>query len=130
MALVDHYFTNNTNLKSEIKELNYVYGDTKLTFFSDNGVFSKDRIDYGSRVLVDTFIKNFKKRGSILDVGCGYGYIGITLSKVFDTFVTMVDVNKRALHLCEMNISKNKANCKCFESDAYEKVEEKYDYII
>lgn len=127
---MDHYFTNNQNLKSEIKELNYVYGDTKLTFFSDNGVFSKDRVDYGSHVLIDTFIKNFENRGNILDVGCGYGFMGITLSKVLDTHVTMIDVNKRALHLSDMNIEKNKANCTCFESNGYENVEGKFDYII
>lgn len=127
---MDHYFTNNQNLKSEIKEINYVYGNTEFTFFSDNGVFSKDKIDYGSHVLLDTFIKNHKTQGNILDVGCGYGFMGIVLSKVLDTYVEMVDVNKRALHLTEMNIGKNKVNGKCYESNAYENVKDKYNYII
>lgn len=127
---MDHYFTNNQNLRSEIKELSYVYGNYQLTFFSDNGVFSKDRIDYGSHVLIDTFIKSRPERGNILDVGCGYGFMGITLSKVLDTHVTMIDVNKRALHLTKMNIDKNKATCTSFESDGYQNVDGKFDYIL
>lgn len=54
---MDHYFINNENLKSEIKKITYQYQGQDLVFYSDNGVFSKSHIDYGSRLLVDTFEK-------------------------------------------------------------------------
>lgn len=127
---MDHYFTNNQNLKSEIKTINYSYKNYEFLFYSDNGVFSKEHIDYGSKLLVETFLENYQNRGSILDVGCGYGFMGITISKVLDCKVSMVDVNKRALHLTKMNIEKNGANADAYESDAYASVEDKYDVII
>ena len=127
---MDHYFTNNQNLKSEIKEINYAYNGIDFVFLSDNGVFSKDHIDYGSRLLVETVMKSKPLSGSVLDVGCGYGFIGITVGKLLDSNVTLVDVNKRALHLAKMNLDKNKVVGKIVESDAYENIPDKYDYII
>lgn len=128
---MDHYFTNNQNLKSEIRTINYSYGMHDFTFLSDNGVFSKEHIDYGSSLLLDTFLKNNKEHNqSILDIGCGYGYIGITVSKVKDTFVLMSDVNKRALHLTDRNIIANKVNAKTVESNGYENIDSKFDVII
>ena len=126
-----HYFTDNENLKSEFREVKYVYNDSSFTIISDLGVFSKDKIDYGSKALVETVLKedniNNKK---ILDVGCGYGFIGIVLSKITGSEVDMIDINKRALHLAEMNANKNKANAKAFISDAYSEVKVLYDVII
>lgn len=128
---MEHYFTNNENLKSEIRTLKYLYGNVSFSFSSDNGVFSKDKIDYGSHFLIDTFLKNKSSTiKSVLDVGCGYGFIGIVLSKILNINVDMIDVNKRALHLCEMNINLNRVNAKCFYSDCYEFVDKKYDVII
>ena len=101
---LEHYFTNNENLKSELRKITYNYNGTELTFFSDNGVFSKDKLDFGSSLLLETFFK-CKSPGNmkILDVGCGYGYMGIVIAKILGYEVTMCDVNKRALHLAEKN---------------------------
>ena len=68
--------------------------------------------------------------GKALDVGCGYGPIGIILSSFFNLSFDMIDVNKRAVHLCEMNIKENKVNCNTFVSDIYENVNKKYDFIV
>ena len=119
-----HYFTNETDLKSEIRTINYTNGSFSFVFKSDNGVFSKDHLDYGSKLLIETIIKNDIRNKSMLDVGCGYGFIGITLSKILDNEVTMVEINKRAIHLCEMNIKDNKVNAKVFESNVYDNVKE------
>ena len=128
---MEHYFTNNETLKSEIRVLKYDYGNTSFSFFSDNGVFSKDRIDYGSALLVDTFIKNKHSTiRNILDVGCGYGFIGIVLGKVLNTKVTLIDVNKRAVHLAERNIKENNVTGEVLVSDVYENIKDKYDCII
>ena len=127
---MEHYFTNNENLKSEFRSVKYVYKDTPFIFTSDLGVFSKDRVDYGSKLLLENILKIERPNKKILDVGCGYGFIGIVLAKVLDSEVDMVDVNKRALHLTDMNIKNAKVNAKCFVSDAYSSITSKYDIIV
>ena len=101
-----------------------------IDFFSDNGVFSKNHLDYGSRLLIETFLKNESDYENILDLGCGYGLIGISLAKITGKNVTMCDVNKRALHLCERNIKINEVDGKAYESNAYECVKNKYEYTL
>ena len=101
-------------------------------FFSDNGVFSKNKVDFASKLLVETFldttrdVRDFK----MLDVGCGYGFLGIVISKILNVDIELVDVNKRALHLSERNIKLNEVKGRAYESNAYECVKNKYDYII
>lgn len=128
---LEHYFTNNENLKSEIKELSYVFKNNKFIFLSDNGVFSKDKIDFGSKSLVETFLASASKTvNNVLDVGCGYGFMGITISKILNCHVDMVDINKRALHLAKKNILKNEVDADVIESNIYDAVTNKYDVII
>ena len=127
---MEHYFTNNSHLKSEIRTISYENKGIVFTFFSDLGVFSKDKIDYGSRVLVETIIQQEKKYNNILDVGCGYGFIGIVLGKLNEASVVFTDVNKRALHLCERNIKENKIKGEIVLSNAYENITETYDLIV
>jgi 16S rRNA (guanine1207-N2)-methyltransferase len=128
---LEHYFTNNANLKSELRNIGYEYQNNVFSFTSDNGVFSKSEIDYGSQLLVETILKNTNKVNlNILDVGCGYGFIGIVLAKLLDANLTMVDVNNRAIHLAQMNIKNNKVNANAFYSDAYESVTGNYDLIV
>lgn len=128
---LEHYFTNNENLKSELRDIKFSLNEINFIFKSDNGVFSKNKIDYASLFLVKTFL-NCKNREyeKILDAGCGYGFIGITLSKILNKHVDMIDINKRAVHLCEMNIKGNNAGATVWESNIYEKVDSKYDLII
>lgn len=128
---MNHYFTNNEDLKSAIRYLNYTYGDIKINLASDNGVFSKDRVDYGSRLLVETFLKNSNlKSGDFLDLGCGYGYIGITLSKLLNINMTMSDVNKRAIHLTKMNVKSNNVKTDIILSNGFENIAKTFDVII
>ncbi len=128
---MEHYFTNNQNLRSEIRSITYENKGTVFTFFSDLGVFSKDKIDFGSRFLVETILKKETRTNlKILDVGCGYGFIGVVLGKNLKSKVDMVDINKRALHLCEKNIKENQIEGQCFESNIYENVTNSYDLIV
>ena len=102
----------------------------KFTFLTDNGVFSKNGLDFGSRLLLDV-IPLDEVGGKILDVGCGYGVFGIILSKLTNASVDMVDVNLRALHLTNRNILENNvSNINAFCSNAYEKVTSKYNTIV
>lgn len=126
---MDHYFTNN-DLKSKIKKVLVKIQDKTFTFNTDLGVFSKKGLDFGSRTLINCLLKE-NLFGELLDVGCGYGVIGIILSTFFNIKTDMIDINKRAIHLTKMNIKENNAlNCNCFVSDIYSNVTKKYDYII
>lgn len=127
---LEHYFTNNPNLKSELRTINYNYLDYSFIFTSDNGVFSKDKADYGSKLLIETLLKNKSKYKSLLDVGCGYGLLGIVLSKILDIPATLCDINKRAIHLTQKNIANNKVNAQVIESNTYESINDKYDLIV
>ena len=127
---MEHYFTNGPNIKSELRTIKYQYDDTGFKFISDNGVFSKDKIDFGSKLLIETIINNNPNPETILDIGCGYGFMGITLGKLLNSKVTMCDVNERALHLTNKNIKENQIDGETLLSDRYENVTNKYDLII
>lgn len=125
-----HYFKNDETLKSEFRKLIYKYEDNTFEFISDLGVFSKDRIDFASKLLIENYFKHGEQNKKILDVGCGYGLIGVTLAKIKKCDVTMIDVNKRALHLAKINLKENNVEANVLESDIYENITEKYDCVI
>ena len=127
---MSQYFTNDENLKSEYRNIIYKYKDYVFNFTSDLGVFSKDRVDYASKLLVENYFKVGRKNVNVLDVGCGYGFIGITISKIMDSRVDMIDVNKRAVHLSNLNIKNMNVDAVSFISDIYSNIDKKYDVII
>ena len=127
---MDHYYSSEPTSKSEERMLEYELKDIKFKFISDNGVFSKDHVDFASDFLIKTIYDEIK--GDVLDVGCGYGVIGITCAKRKEvTSVTMLDVNNRALELARKNAKLNGINkVKIIESDGFENINELYDVII
>ena len=126
---MSHYFTND-NIQSNLKIHKIVVKDKTFSFYTDNGVFSKRKLDYGSRLLIEALIEE-NLSGSMLDVGCGYGVIGIILSSFFsDLNVNMIDVNRRGIHLAEMNMKLNNIRAAVFYSNVYDNISKKYDYII
>lgn len=127
---MNHYFTNDETLKSEFRNLIYKYDNYEFNFTSDLGVFSKDRIDFASKILIENYFKYGRENIKVLDVGCGYGLIGVTVTKIKNCRTTMIDINKRAIHLAEMNAKNNKVDAEIFESNIYENIKELYDCII
>lgn len=128
---MSHYYTNDNNIKSDIRFIEYTYKGNLIKYAADNGVFSKDRVDFGTNVLLNS-LPEFSDNAKILDVGCGYGAIGLPIAKSNKTFkVDMVDVNLRAIELVKKNITYNNIeNASVFESNLYDNVNDKYDYII
>ena len=123
------YFTNE-NLPSNVKTTNCVVRGHKFTFLTDNGVFSKDGLDFGSRLLLES-IPLEAVGAKVLDMGCGYGVFGIIINKLTGSYVDMVDVNLRAMHLAKRNIKENDCtNINVFESNCYTNVTSKYNTII
>lgn len=124
---MSYYFDNDTKVESKEVITKAEVGKTLFTFITDNNVFSKRGLDFGTRTLLEN-IDNIN--GDILDFGCGYGPIGIYLKKKFNVNVDMIDINKRAINLAIKNAKLNNVNVMIFESNIYEQVTKKYDYII
>ena len=120
----NHYFSDNRHLPENRKEFSFRFWYITLKLISDNGVFSKHNVDYGSRVLLDALHKHDKKLcDTLLDVGCGYGVIGLSLKKAYpDKQVTMLDINPRAVELTKLNAQNNQCEVAVHVSDAYDKV--------
>lgn len=126
---MSYYFDKNTKVESKEVITKSLIGGQNYTFKTDNNVFSKKGLDFGTRTLLESLdVKNIK--GDILDFGCGYGPIGIYVKFNTDANVDMLDINERALKLARANAEINKVNVNVFESDLYSKVTKKYDYII
>ena len=125
-----HYFTNETNLKSDIKKVNSIINDINFYFYTDNGVFSKGELDFGTELLLKTFKYNcYPQENKVLDIGCGCGPIGIYLSKLNFT-VDMSDVNIRALNLTKKAVDEQILSANIIESDGYQNINSKYNYIL
>ena len=123
------YFDNENLPSKMVKTECFVLGN-KFVFYTDNGVFSKDGLDFGSRLLLET-IPLEEVGGKVLDMGCGYGVFGIVLNKLTSCSVDMVDVNLRAIHLADINIHENHCiNVNAFESFTYSNVNSKYSCIV
>ena len=114
----EHYYSNKPQTESKPRQWKFTLRGHTFTFETDAGVFSKSEVDFGSRVLIDTF-EMPEVEGDVLDVGCGYGPIGLSIAKANpERFVHMMDINTRAIALAEKNAQVNGVqNVRIFESD-------------
>ena len=122
------YFAENPDAEHDIHELKVQLLGQKMTFLTDAGVFSKKMIDYGSQALLKCL--DFHKQESVLDVGCGYGTLGLTLVKAKEIEATLVDINQRALDLARQNAERNQVLATIFQSNIYQNVEGRFHHII
>ncbi|PTI41061.1 class I SAM-dependent methyltransferase [Staphylococcus succinus] len=132
---MSHYYDENPEVESDESLFTYSYDNHNLELISDAGVFSKGKIDFGSDLLVKTFLKTYPPgpTKNIIDVGCGYGPIGLMIAKVSPHHeVMMVDINQRALSLSRKNKKKNRIeNVEIKESDGLSQVENNaYDFVL
>ena len=131
---MEQYFTKNPATEKEIFKFEWNVGKEVFYFYTSNSVFSKKGVDFGSMLLIETILnENEDFAGSILDLGCGYGPLGIVAAKILKkSFVTMCDVNERALELSRMNVKENKVDnrIKVLASSAFENIKDNYDIIM
>lgn len=118
--MADHYFSSTPQSERSPKTWQYELRGTMYTFTSDAGVFSKNEVDFGSRLLIEEFTEP-ETTGDFLDLGCGYGPIGIALADHFpERHMVMSDVNERALELAKENAGHNSAeNVTILKSDRF-----------
>ncbi len=129
---MSHYFVNDDNVASKPRKVVYSFNGVDFSFESDNGVFSKNELDKGSELLIETLLP-IDLGKSLLDLGCGIGVIGLTLAYFHPGLnVCLSDVNTRALSLCSANANTLRLSQKVtvLQSDIYTKVEGKFDSIV
>jgi 16S rRNA (guanine1207-N2)-methyltransferase len=129
--LTEHYYSAKPTAAHEFNQIQIKLRGKEFTFVTDAGVFSKKEIDFGSKLLIETMVIN--RADFVLDVGCGYGPIGLSAAVLADQGrVTMVDINERAVLLSRDNAKRNGLNnVTVLQSDLLAQVaENKFDCIL
>lgn len=114
------YYAEMPDAAHDIHDLNVALLGQGFHFYTDAGVFSKKMVDYGSQVLLNAL--DLERGKNLLDVGCGYGPLGISLAKVQGVQSTMIDINSRAIDLAKKNAERNGVVAHIFQSNIYENV--------
>lgn len=132
---MSHYFSEVQDVKSAKKIINYEIKNEKFEFLTDNGVFSKTKVDFGTDVMLRTFLNENKKLENIriLDIGCGYGVVSVVLKRFFEKAkILSTDVNERALELTKENIQKNNRtdDFEVRKSFVFDNISESFDVIL
>ena len=122
------YYAENPDAAHDIHELRVELLGENMTFLTDAGVCSKKMVDFGSQLLLKCLQVN--EGETVLDVGCGYGPLGLSLVKAYGVQATMVDINNRALDLARKNAERNQVSATIFQSNIYEQVEGTFDHVI
>lgn len=125
---MEHYFTQKTNAASDEREHLIHFAGERFTFITDHAVFSKSRLDHGSEVLIESMLR--RASGRVLDLGCGYGPIGVIIGKLSALSVVMTDVNARAVALAKRNAERNNVPAEVFISDGFAEIEQCFDTIL
>lgn len=128
--MTSHYFTNDSKLSDELNVIEKDINGILYRFYTDSGVFSKNRVDFGSLLLIESLLKNLTDEDNFLDLGCGYGPIGIVVKKQFPKIdVHQVDINEKAVLLTNKNSKLNKVTTKSYLSKGFAEVGEKFSVI-
>lgn len=126
----DHYYTSQPQSAHKPGSASLEYRGHKLVFETDSGVFSRDGIDFGTELLLNALPDGLC--GDVLDMGCGYGAIGVSVGKAYPAVrVVMSDVNERACGLARLNSASNGVGATVLEGDGYSALhDERFSYII
>ena len=138
---MNHYFSEKQKVKSDRKIIKYEIENKKFEFVTDNGVFSKTKVDFGTDVMLKVFLRENVNRKNqkfdVLDIGCGYGVVSVVMKAFFQKIKTVSsDVNERALELTRENLLKNGVtkdennNFEVRKSFAFDNISEKFDVIL
>ena len=124
----DHYYTENPNSAHDERRIALRALGNDLTFVTDAGVFSRDGLDRGTEVLLEALPP---LEGRVLDLGCGWGAVGVALGKRYPTLdIVMTDINSRAVELARRNLAENGVTAAVLQGDGFDAVEGRFDAIV
>ncbi len=127
---MSYYYKTDENLPEQAIKIKWQFQGQDFCFHSNRGIFSKDKIDKGSIYLLE-YLLSLPLQGKLLDVGCGYGVLGIVAKSHYpDLAVTMVDINQRAVTATVSNCEQNNVEAQVFYSDLFSVISENFDMII
>ena len=126
---MNHYFTDNAEISHNRRVISFRFLGIDFQFNSDNGVFSKSGVDFGSELLLKA-IADQDLGNDVLDLGCGYGLLAIVLQKIAGCKMTAIDINSRAIELTEMNSVLNQANINVIKNDGLDDLVGIYNTIV
>lgn len=128
---MNHYYSKNPDSKSEPKLITYHYKEQIFTFKTDHGVFSRDYVDFGTNLLINSIVIN-DDPNPILDLCCGYGVVGIVIKSLTNKEVYATDINQRATDLAVYNAKINKVEVNVYNGDLFSSLpkEIKYSQIL
>ncbi len=129
---MQHYFIEKEHNKEDYFEFEDTIADMTFKFRSCDSIFSKDEIDEGTRTLLNTIFDKLELKGAGLDLGCGYGVIGMSIIKKLGLNCDMIDVNGTAVELSTHNLMANgiRSGANVFKSNGFENVSNTYDFIV
>jgi len=125
---VSHYFIENTDLLTHERILPLMIFNEHFRFLSNNGLFSCDRVD-GASILLLEHIPGLLAGERLLDLGCGYGVLGIVLARKYGVDLTFSDVNGVALAYATRNAALNDVAAKAVHSDGFDGISDMFRYI-
>ncbi|MBI5391679.1 class I SAM-dependent methyltransferase [Candidatus Woesearchaeota archaeon] len=127
--MTDHYFTKQPASKLRVFERMEKIKDQEITFFTASSTFSPKKIDRGTKVLIE--YASIQDHQKVLDLGCGYGIVGLILKKINPSIeITLTDINERAVETAKKNFAFHKLKADIFQSDGFEKIKENFDSIV
>jgi 16S rRNA (guanine1207-N2)-methyltransferase len=124
---MSHYFIHDPLLQRDERIIEYTFNNTRFTFLTNSGLFSYREIDYASELLVSQIPP---LDGSLLDLGCGYGFIGIMLGARCNTKVVLTDINPEAVRYAALNSARNNIKTTAFVSDGFSAIRDNFDTIV
>ena len=129
---MQHYFIDKAHEEADFFDFQDSVLGLDLCFRSCDSIFSKNKIDDGTRALLEAVNKKCSLQGEGLDLGCGLGVISIALIKKYNLKFDMVDINNTAVKLSKQNLMKNNVqkNANVFYSNGFNDVSKEYDFII
>ena len=115
----DHYFSERPGAPEGRKVFTATLRGHDLYLITEAGVFSRRRVDRGTRLLVSNI--EIEAADRVLDLGCGYGVVGLVASRLApEGRVTMVDINQRAVELARANLRANNIdNAEVYQGDGF-----------
>ena len=127
--MAQHYYSENPNIAHDEKEVIYEVMGNEFRCVTDAGVFSRDGLDMGTRVMLEALPELY---GRVLDLGCGWGPVGLAVGKKYpETKIVMTDINQRAVETAAKNLRANGvSNAETLQGDGYENISGKFDYIL